>query len=81
MPRWWSTPWLGRIATYHRDAKTPADGDPDEPQIRAANPVPELFSDRLESEDADDDEKPSYEPEEIAEEPADDGDSGRLVHG
>ena len=35
--------------TYHRGDETPGTTIPQEPQIRVANPVPELYSDRLES--------------------------------
>ncbi len=51
--------------TYHRD-ENEAEGEKPESQIRAANPVPELFSDRLEKGDK----KERYVPDEIPEEPA-----------
>jgi hypothetical protein len=66
--------------TYHRGEDALED-NPEEPQIRVANPVPELYSDRLETDRDKDDNKPGYEPEEISEEPAENSDSGSSFMG
>ncbi|MHB9078392.1 MAG: flagellar basal body P-ring protein FlgI [Pirellulaceae bacterium] len=60
---------IARPRAFRRNVEKPKDGA-EESQIRAANPIPELFSDRLGSERAESEEKPSCEPEEITAEPA-----------
>jgi hypothetical protein len=68
---------VNAIATgrkHHRDAELPENGD-EESKIKTANPIPELFSDRLDGEDPEDLEKPSYEPDEIGAESTGEGDA------
>jgi hypothetical protein len=65
---------------YHGD-EDPTATNPDEPQIRVANPVPELFVDRLETDRQKDDGKPSYEPEEVSEEAAENSESSSSFMG
>jgi hypothetical protein len=66
--------------TYHTD-EDPSTTNPDEPQIQVANPVPELFVDRLEADREKDDGKSRYEPEEVSAEPADNSDSSSSFMG
>jgi hypothetical protein len=65
---------------YH-SGEDASENNPDEPEIRVANPVPELYVDRLEAHGDEDDGKPSYEPEEVSEEPAENSDSSRSFMG
>jgi hypothetical protein len=53
---------------FYRDAEAPEEGEATQ-KIKSANPIPEMFNDRLGAEAPDDSEKPSYEPEEIGAEP------------
>jgi hypothetical protein len=57
----------GRAYDRSTESDEPAPTDPNTARIRAAHPVPDMFSDRLESNESDK-EKPSYEPDEIEEE-------------
>ena len=74
-PNWSSMPWRGRtapiIATRMKRRRKP------ESAIRAANPVPELFSDRLEEGEK----KRRYVPDEIPEEPAEKDESEESFMG
>ncbi len=63
---------------YHGDDAAAAT-NPDEPQIRVANPVPELFVDRLETDSETADTTPTYEPEEVSETPAEDSDTSSFM--
>jgi hypothetical protein len=65
---------------YHGN-EDPSATKPDDPQIHVANPVPELFMDRLEADREKEEDKPSYEPEEVSEEPAEDRDSASSFLG
>ena len=64
--------------TYHGDDASEATS-PDEPPIRVANPVPELFVDRLETDGETADTMPRYEPEEVSETPAEDSDTSSFM--
>lgn len=66
--------------TYHRQEQD-GEGDPDEPQIRVASPVPELYADRLESDEEEKTAPPQDRREEVPADAGEDGESDRSFLG
>jgi hypothetical protein len=66
--------------TYHRDVQA-GEELPEEPQIHVANPVPELYTDRLDADRDKVETKTEHAPEEIQEEPAGDDEAGSSFLG